>query len=233
MLGTREGAGVGGGFSGYALNRQPWLIQPLRVVGTFGLDLVIMLVNCALAMAPIAILDRRRKFETKVTIIPLPAARWCGSFLLLLAVWCAIGLCTPDEDDPIVRLAVLQLGARPRELGSPPEARDRTMLGRLSAQTHEAAARGARLVVSPEAALGADPRSPTGASSRSSRGKWPQRGCRIRSPNAPAPERAVTIDPRGEFVRSVRERSPGRSFSFGVWNLSRGRTRRSTPPSAG
>ncbi len=135
------------GFSGYALYRQPWLIQPVRVVGIFGLDLLIMLVNYAFAMAAIAILDRRRMFETRVTIVPRHAARWCGGVLLLLAAWCAFGLSTPDRGEPIVRVAVLQPGVRPRELGSTREARDRAMLARLSDQTREAAARGARLVV--------------------------------------------------------------------------------------
>src|SRR5260370_6927313 len=48
------------GFLGYALFRQTWLLQPVAVFGTFGLDLLIVLVNYALGMLLVAVLDRRR-----------------------------------------------------------------------------------------------------------------------------------------------------------------------------
>jgi apolipoprotein N-acyltransferase len=54
------------GFLGYALYRQPWLIQPVRSVGIFGLDLLIALANYALAMAAIAWLDGRGALQLRL-----------------------------------------------------------------------------------------------------------------------------------------------------------------------
>ena len=46
------------GFVSYALYQQPWLIQPVSIFGIFGLDVLIMLVNYALAQGAILLYDR-------------------------------------------------------------------------------------------------------------------------------------------------------------------------------
>ncbi len=53
IMGTR-------GFVPYALYGQPWLIQPVSLCSIFGLSMLIMLVNYALAQGVLALLDRRR-----------------------------------------------------------------------------------------------------------------------------------------------------------------------------
>ena len=145
------------GFLGYALYRQAWLLQPVRLFGIFGLNLLIVLVNYALAMAVLCGLDRAAVFAAPVTVGMRQAARWCGGALTALAAWCALSYLMFDPVGPTVRVAVLQPGVRPRELGMAKAARDRVLLDRLSAQTREAAGRGARLIVWPEGALAADP----------------------------------------------------------------------------
>ncbi len=84
------------GFVGYALYRQAWLIQPVRIFGIFGLDLLIVLVNYASAMAVLYGLDRAAIFEAAVAVSGRLAARWCGGALGALAAWCALsssGVC--------------------------------------------------------------------------------------------------------------------------------------------
>lgn len=190
------------GFLGYALYRQPWLIQPVRWVGIFGLDLLIALVNYALAMAAIAWLDGRGLFEAPVIVRPRHAARWCAAVLGTLTIWCALGLAARPADGATIRVAALQPGIRRNELGLTPDARDRGMLDRLAAQTREAAARGARLVVWPEAALAVDPafnyRSELASLARAT-GTTLVVAYAIRTP-AGLRNEAVTVAPDGTFV---------------------------------
>ncbi|MFI5297048.1 MAG: hypothetical protein ACHREM_03040, partial [Polyangiales bacterium] len=145
------------GFVGYSLYRQAWLIQPVRIVGIFGLDLLIVVLNYAMAMAVIAGLDRRGTFEAPTAIAPRLAARWCGGVLAAVLAWGAVDLTLRDHGGPTVRVAVLQPGVRRRDLPGTPDARERSLLDRLTTQSREAAARGARLVVWPEGALTVDP----------------------------------------------------------------------------
>ncbi len=190
------------GFFGYALYRQPWLLQPVRVVGIYGVDLLIVLVNYAVALAVMAALDRRRGATAEAPVAPRMAARWGAIAVAALVAWGATGLRIGATGDPTVRVAVLQPGARGRDLATTPEARDRAMLDRLGAQTRQAAARGARLVVWPEAALATDPAvaharelaelaRATGATLVVGYGLFTPAGQR---------NEVVTVDPSGRFV---------------------------------
>ncbi len=147
------------GYFGYALYGQAWLLQPVRLFGIFGLDLLIALVNYALALGVMAALDRRQRFEAPVRVESRHALAWCAIAFGATAVWTCASLMWPrsDGDGPTVRVAALQPGVRPFELGKAKEERDRRMLERLSAQTRIAAGRAAQVVVWPEAALSMDP----------------------------------------------------------------------------
>jgi apolipoprotein N-acyltransferase len=190
------------GFLGYALYRQAWWVQPVRVVGLLGLDLLIVLVNYALAMALIAGLDRRGAFGAPVAVVPQHAVRWVGGVLSALVGWCAFSLMLGDRGDPTLRVAVLQPGVRRADVGATPAERDRGMLERLTAQTREATSRGARLVVWPETALGADPATAyateLGELARTT-GAYLVVGYGIHAPTGFRNE-AVTVDPSGDFV---------------------------------
>jgi apolipoprotein N-acyltransferase len=191
------------GFFGYALYRQAWLLQPVRWVGIFGLDLLIVLVNYAIALLVIARLDRGRVFDTPRPVVPRHAVFWCAGVFLSLGVWCvlSLGLISSAGNAPLVRVAVLQPGVR-RNAGATPETRDRTTLDRLAAQTQAAARRGARLVVWPEAALGADPAI---AYARELTDLARTSGARLvvgYGISTPAGRRneVITVDPNGQFL---------------------------------
>lgn len=190
------------GFLSYALYRQAWLIQPVRLFGIFGLNLLIVLVNYASAMAVICALDRAAVFEAPVAVGVRQAARWCGVGLAALLAWCVLSLWMFNPTGPTVRVAVLQPGVRPRQLAMAAAARDRVMLDRLGAQTRDAAGRGARLIVWPEGALAADPTiaypAELGALARSTAATLVI-GYGVRTP-AGFRNEVATIDPRGNFV---------------------------------
>jgi apolipoprotein N-acyltransferase len=146
------------GFLGYALYRQSWLIQPVRVFGIFGVDLLIVLVNYALAMLGIAWIDRRRPAGGGGTVSMSTALRACLVATGALVGWAALSVALLDPPGgSAVRIAALQPGHHRRDVGPTPKARDRAMLDLLGAQTRKAALQGAQLIVWPEGALSADP----------------------------------------------------------------------------
>lgn len=101
------------GFVGYALYQQPWLIQPVSI---FGLDVLIMLVNYALAQRAILLYDRFKPNETCIPVQTALAARWLSGVGVATVVWIGLSLAlfrTPTT--PTVRVAAIQL-ARPPSL---------------------------------------------------------------------------------------------------------------------
>jgi len=186
------------GYFGYALYKQSWLLQPVRVFGIFGLDVLIVLVNHALALGMMAALDRRRHFEPPVRVEVRQALGWCAIAFGATAAWACASLVWPRENGPTVRVAALQPGVRPFELGKASEERDRHMLARLAAQTRVAAGQAARVIVWPEAALSADPalayRAELGALARET-GAYLIVGYVAGQRNE-----AVTVTPSGELV---------------------------------
>jgi apolipoprotein N-acyltransferase len=146
------------GYIGYAMYRQPWFLQPVSVVGVFGLDALIVLVNYGLAALAIAILDRRVPPPEAAPAIPLrDGARWCAIAAGAVVLWTALGLAARPGEGVTVRVAALQPGTRGWQPGDTPAAHDRRILDLLSQQTRRAAAEGAKVIVWPEGALRADP----------------------------------------------------------------------------
>lgn len=137
-------------FVGYPLYRQLWLIQPVSVFSIYGLDLLILLVNYALAQWVFIRFDRRWLLAPSV---PSPTARstqrWLFGVLVALAVWIGLSIALQRPGAaPTVRVAALHLDAgRPRgQAGT-----------RFAAQTLEADRQGAQFIVWPEMALNYDP----------------------------------------------------------------------------
>jgi apolipoprotein N-acyltransferase len=138
------------GSPAYALYAQYWFLQPLSVFGHFGLQLLVLVVNFAIARAAIALIDCRldgdrasdhRKTTWKsLTVAVLLVVAWGG----LSGIQLLIGL----EEGAPVRVAAVQPNA---VLDSEEEFR------RDIAMTREAAERGAQLVVWREAGLKFNP----------------------------------------------------------------------------
>lgn len=95
------------GFVSYALYKQPWLIQPVSIFGIYGLNLLIMFTNYALALGCIALIDRYRKLE----VIPY-AKLWLRGVAICLVLWTGLSLILLDNPVPNVKVAAIQLGRR-------------------------------------------------------------------------------------------------------------------------
>jgi apolipoprotein N-acyltransferase len=190
------------GFLGHAMYRQNWFLQPVSVFGIFGLDLLIVFANYALAQLLVAWIDRRRGNAGSGAVPLARAARWWAGALVAIASWSAVSFAMRGQDGIRVRIAALQPGSRPHQLGATPEERDRGMLEILSEQTRRASSQGARLVVWPEAALAADPALAYHdelANLARNTGAWLFVAYRVKTPAGQRNE-VVTITPDGAFA---------------------------------
>jgi len=86
------------GFVGYAMYRQTWFLQPVAAVGMFGLDVLIVFTNYAIALLVIAMIDRRNVVDGGARIALPVAARWCGYTILALAIWSASSIAMRRHD---------------------------------------------------------------------------------------------------------------------------------------
>jgi apolipoprotein N-acyltransferase len=146
-------------FVGYPLWNQPWLLQPLSVFGIYGLDLLILLCNYALAQAAFNLFDRHWRWDDAPEVDWRSAARWLGLLGILLAGWIGLSLALyigEGHSTAVVRVAAIQPDlSRAAHLDTITPAEQRLAI--LAAQTREAAAQGAQVMVWPEMALGFDP----------------------------------------------------------------------------
>jgi len=124
----------------YALYRHPVVLQPISVFGMYGLELLVLVVNFALATLVIRRIDGD----------PLPRRLLAGVGMAFV-VWTLLGALLMDSGGPrSVRVAAIQTGTA----GRPWELR----LERAMAQTRAAAAQGAQIAVWSEGGLPFDPR---------------------------------------------------------------------------
>lgn len=139
------------GVAAYALHSQPWLIQPVGIFSIYGLSLLILLVNHALGLGALALLDRAWRFSADTRMVAVPQAkRWLVAIGILLVAWGALSgalLRHPSDD---LRVAAIQ----PAFI-----ARSEKGVSELARLTREAADQGADLVVWNEGALSFDPQS--------------------------------------------------------------------------
>jgi apolipoprotein N-acyltransferase len=138
-----------GGFIGYAFYRVPVVVQPISIFGIYGLSLLAMLINYALSLLAIALYDRAtadRPASPDRINAPLPVARrWSIGLGVIAVIWIALGaILYQTPTTPRVTVA----GVQPYQPTVP----------NLARGTHEAALKGAQIVVWPEGALNYDPR---------------------------------------------------------------------------
>ena len=139
-----------GGFVAYALYEQPWLIQPVGVFSIYGLSLLIMAINYALALGVLALLDGRVRLEPLPGPVAGPLARrWLGGLAAVTLAWAGLSLTLLGQAATTERVQVAAL--QPGWVGAQGAG------GTLIAQTRQAAAQGAQLVVWSEGGLDHDP----------------------------------------------------------------------------
>ncbi len=139
------------GFVGYALYGQPWLIQPVSLFGIYGLDLLILLTNYALALGVMALLDARRPpVPDSAPVESLLARRWLLIGGALLMGWTVSSMVSLQalRSTPSLRVAAIQPAFK---------IESQQGLRRLFDLTRDAAGRGAQFIVWHEGALPFDP----------------------------------------------------------------------------
>jgi len=147
------------GFIGHTLHTQPWLIQPVSIFSVYGLNLLVILVNYALAQAALALFDRKWRWDNVPAVSKRLANGWLAAAGITLVVWVGISLgllASAPKDMPMIRVAAVQHGfTAPGHIDrdTPQEAR----LQALAEQTRKAAGQGAQLVIWPELGVGFDP----------------------------------------------------------------------------
>ncbi|MCP4541036.1 MAG: hypothetical protein GY832_28200 [Chloroflexi bacterium] len=147
------------GFAGYTQASQTWLIQPVSIFGVYGMGLLIMLVNYALAQSLFVALDRKWLPADAVAMDARRSRRWLVGVGVGLAAWIGLSLIilgTAPKDAATVRVGLLQPGfPAPAHIDTetPQELRVRTLLE----QGREAAQQGADVLFTPELGMAVDP----------------------------------------------------------------------------
>jgi apolipoprotein N-acyltransferase len=150
------------GTMGFVANTQAgqaWLIQPVSIFSIYGLGLIILLTNFALAQVGLALIDRRWPVEDAVPVDVRSTRRWAAGVGIGLAAWIGLSLTilgSAPQNAPTVRVAALQPGfPEPAHIdpGTPQDLRVQTLL----ALGREAAGQGAKVLFTPELGMAIDP----------------------------------------------------------------------------
>ena len=146
-------------FIGYTQSTQPWITQPVSIFSVYGLNLVIMMVNFALAQGLMAWVDNKWKFEDVVPV-DRKGTRTCLIIsAAILVAWLGISFIlqsTAPNDSPSVRVAAVQPGydkpAFQDEINT-----SRIRFDAFAEDTRAAVKQGAEIIYTPEMMFNFDP----------------------------------------------------------------------------
>jgi apolipoprotein N-acyltransferase len=146
-------------FIGYTQATQAWVTQPVSIFSVYGLNLVIMLVNFALAQGAMAWFDRRWQSEDVVPVDGRATRNWLVAVGAILVAWVGISLVilgSAPKHAPTVRVAALQ----PNYVR--PAFQDEVVTSQMrfdafAEWTRQAARQGAQIIYTPEMAFDFDP----------------------------------------------------------------------------
>ena len=146
-------------FMAQTMYTQPWMVLPISIFSIYGLTLVLMLVNFAIAQGALIYLDNKWHLDERPEMDKRSVTRWISITAVVLVVWVGIGLVTlagAPSDASTIRVAAVQHGfAKAGHMDTPESQIQRLQI--LSEQTRLAAGQGAQLVLWPELGLGFDP----------------------------------------------------------------------------
>jgi apolipoprotein N-acyltransferase len=144
-------------FIAYTQSTQAWIIQPVSIFSVYGLNIVIMLVNYALAQGVIALYDRQ--VGTPQPVDRTLVRNWLVATGAVLVVWIGISLVilSSAPDDPAtVRVATLRSGyPEPAHIDEVYDSQAR--YDKFESQAREAAAQGAKVLFTSEMMFNFDP----------------------------------------------------------------------------
>jgi len=147
------------GFIGYTQSMQPWLIQPVSIFSIYGLDLLIMLVNFALAQGALQLYDRKWGSAETVMVNAQGTKRWLAAATVLLVAWTALSVgiyAGAPESSSGPRVASLRPNY-PKPAFQDEEYTSEMRVETIVEQAREAAGRGAEIIYTPEMVFNFDP----------------------------------------------------------------------------
>jgi apolipoprotein N-acyltransferase len=146
-------------FIGYTQATQAWVIQPVSVFSIYGLDIVIMLMNYALAQGIIAWHDRKLGLLDGAALEMRFARNWLVAAGVVLAAWIWFSLAILNgapKDAPTIRVAALRanfpLPAHQDDVNTA-----QVRFDTFARQAREAAAQGAQVLFTSEMMFNFDP----------------------------------------------------------------------------
>lgn len=146
-------------FIAQTMYTRPEMLLPMSVFGIYGLGIVIILVNLALARGTFLLLDGKWGLETtgffyrRITVRSLAFA---GTVMVIWVGTSAIILSQAPDDPPTMVVAAIQHNY-PGPGHQDPAGLQQERLEALGEQARVAASQGAQLIVMPELGLGFDP----------------------------------------------------------------------------
>ena len=147
------------GFAANPLAGQAWLIQPVSILSIYALNLLIVLVNFALALLIMCWIDRKWSLADVVPVDNKNTRRWAVTALVVLAIWVVGSLVIYNQ--PMNSSAAVRVAALHMDLDGPghqvDDAEQARRMQRLTDLVHQAADEGAEIVYVPEMAFGFDP----------------------------------------------------------------------------
>lgn len=192
----------------YGLYEQAWLLQPLSFVGIFGLQLLVLTINFAIAHLLIAHFDRRGQVDDQAARAAWqPAVRSAVVVGIAAVIWVTVSVMqfsAMPEPDRTIRVATVQANTT-----HDPEIE----LQRLIQGTRDAAARGAQIVVWREGGLKFDPQRERSEELRllaAETGAYLAIGYGFTEDNGLRRNEAVVLSPEGEFFGPYGKDHPGR-----------------------
>ena len=191
-------------FFAQTMYAQPWMLQGVSVFSIYGLTLVIMLVNYAVAMGLLLAFDHKWRFDGEPALDRKMGFRWMTGAAALFVLWAGFGilrLATAPTDSPTLRVAAIQHGFAKPGHQDPDGQLER--LAVLSEQTRLAAGQGARFIVWPEISLGFDPQVEHTAELQAlakETNAYILIGYGVDTPNGEWRNEAVMLMPSGEFT---------------------------------
>ena len=146
-------------FIAQTMYTQPWMLQPISIFSIYGLGIVLMLVNFALAQGVLVLFDGIWHLEDMPLFKHQSTLHWLATAGVVLAIWVGISLIilsAAPKNAPTIRVAAIQHNfPSPGHLDTAESQILR--LQALSEQARSASQQGAQLIVMPELGLGFDP----------------------------------------------------------------------------
>jgi apolipoprotein N-acyltransferase len=147
------------GFMAQTMYTQPWILQPISLFSIYGLSMIVILTNFAVAQASLAWWDRRWHWDQTIPLHPQTIRRWLVATVVILLGWGVLSLGlflgTPNNAKTLRVAAVQHNYPRPGHQDTADSQVERLTV--LAQQSRLAAQQGARLIVWPELGLGFDP----------------------------------------------------------------------------